>query len=222
MVRKASVAVRYKSLLEVNKVALTASTPQRAFQGMCAVLKRVVPYDRAVLSIYDPDDDGLKIVDVFGPYENTVFHVGRVLSRKGTQSGWTFDRRSTVLRRNLAKEYRFPIDQAAMEEGCFSCCSVPLLVRGNSIGVVTVGAGQRNPLSESHAAIVEELSNQIALALSCSALRCPTHTTTRLVCPRCIGAAGGKATVARHRSDLSTWGKKGGLRRKLPTDGFPS
>lgn len=38
---------------------------------------------------------------------------------------------------------------------------------------------------------------------------CPVHACA-LVCPRCIGAKGGKTTVRRHRANLPKWGRKGG------------
>jgi hypothetical protein len=102
-----------------------------------------------------------------------------------------------------------------MDEGYFSVCSVPLLVRGTCLGVVTVGAAKKRQLSVSDAEILQQLSNQITLAVNAYFLNCPTHTGTKLLCPRCIGAAGGKTTVAKHRQNLSDWGRRGGRGRKI-------
>ena len=208
------IAQRYKSLLQVNEVALTKFTADSIFQGMCGVLKNTVPYDRAGLSLYDPDHDGLKIVGIYGPHEKSIFRVGHVISRKTTQTGWVFEHKTTMFRRDLSKELRFPADKDLVDEGYRSVCSVPLVVREISIGVVTVIGARKNQLSVNHAEVVKEMSNQIALAISSIIFRCPTHTNTKLVCPRCIGAAGGKTTVSKHREDLSNWGKKGGRGRK--------
>lgn len=205
---------RYKSLLQVNEAALTSSTAEGVFHAMCQALKSVVPYDRAGLSLYDPDHDALKIVGIYGPHERSVFRVGHLLNRKSTQTGWVFEHKTRLFRRNLAKELRFATDQQVVDEGYLSLCSVPLVVQGNSIGVVSVLGARKNQLSMDHADFVEEMSNQIALAVGSLAQRCPTHANTKLVCPRCIGAAGGKSTVSKHRQDLSTWGKKGGRGRK--------
>jgi hypothetical protein len=79
---------------------------------------------------------------------------------------------------------------------------------------VTVLSERKNRFSVAHAEIVQEMSNQIALAVGSTILKCPTHANTKLVCPRCIGAAGGKTTVSKHREHLSKWGKKGGRGRK--------
>lgn len=205
---------RYRSLLQVNAVALNSATSEAVFRGMCIALKRLVPYERAALALYDPDHDALKIVDLYGPYENSSVRVGQLLSREDTQSGWAFDHKRPLFRRDLEKESRFVTDKEILQEGYRSMCSVPLMVLGHSIGVVTVTATKKNQLSMDHAEAVQEMSNQIALAINCNVLRCATHTGTKLVCPRCIGAAGGQATVAKHREYLSSWGKKGGRGKK--------
>lgn len=214
MERMLSIERRYRSVLKVNDVALTRSTNSAVFQGMCAVLKGVVPYQRAALALYDSNVGGLKIADLFGPYENSTFRVGQLLSGEQTQTSWAFEQKTPVLRRDLENERRFASDEEMLKEGYHSMYSVPLVVRGISIGTVTVVAVKRNQLSRDHATFIWQMSNQIALAMNCSILRCTTHASTKLVCPRCIGAAGGKTTVSKHRQDLSNWGKKGGRGRK--------
>jgi len=209
-----TIADRYSSLLKVNQIALTTRTAEGVFQGMCGVLKEIVPYERAGLSLYDPDHDSLKIVDVYGPHENSVFAVGNLLSRKNCGTGWAFENQQTLFRRDLEAESKFPGDRKIMDEGYRSICTVPLVVQGNSVGVLSVIGSRKNQLSHDHAEIVEEVSKQIALAITSILPRCPTHTNTKVVCPRCIGAAGGKSTVSRHRENLANWGRKGGRGRK--------
>lgn len=211
---KARIARRHKLLLRVTEIALTNSTPEGVFQGTCKALKGIVPYDRAGISLYDPDQDGLKIVDTYGPHETSIFKVGHVIDRKTTQTGWVFDHQTRMFRRNLAKDQRFPGDKCIMDEGYYSLCSVPLVVFGACIGVLTVLAARKNQLSANHADVVEEVSKPIALGIGCTMPRCSSHRNTKLVCPKCIGAAGGRTTVFKHRENLSNWGKKGGRGHK--------
>lgn len=208
------IAQRFQALLKVNEVALTTSTPLELFQGLCAMLNEIVPYDRAGLSLYDPDRDGLRIVGIHGPHDDSIFTVGHMLSRQNTQSGWVFEHKAMLFRRDLEKELRFLSDKRILDEGYRSICSVPLVVRGTSMGVLSVIGARRNQLTNSHAEIVEQASTVVALAISSMLPRCSDHTKTKLVCPRCIGAAGGKTTASKHREDLSDWGKKGGRGRK--------
>jgi len=209
-----SIADRYSSLRKASEIALTTTTTEGVFQEVCGVLKEVVPYERAGISLYDPDLDSLKIVDIYGPHENSIFRIGHLLGRKTCQSGWVFENKKTLFRGDLAADSKFPSDKRIIDEGYRSICSVPLVVRGNSIGVLSVIGSRQNQLSVDHAEIVEVVAQQVALAIASIAPRCLTHTNTKVVCPRCIGAAGGKTTVLKHREDLSNWGRKGGRGRK--------
>lgn len=216
MNRLARIADRYKALLRVNEIALSGSATAEIFQGMCAVLRDLLAYDRAGLTLYDRNHDSLRIEALYGSYENSVFRVGYLLPRESTQNGWTFEHRTLTIRRDLAEESRFPSEKHTLADGYRSVCSVPLIVRNNGIGVVTVVGAQRNQFSKKHAQLVQEVSNQIVMAILATAASCPLHPHTKLVCPRCIGAAGGRTTVFKHRTNLSHWGKKGGRGRKKP------
>ncbi|HXW89436.1 MAG TPA: GAF domain-containing protein [Terriglobales bacterium] len=209
-----NIADRYRALRRVNEVALTKSTTEELFAGTCETLRKLLPYDRAGLTLYDPEHDSLKIVAIYGPHENSIFRLGHLLHRKTSQTGWVFEHQTYIIRRDLAKQIRFPDDKLTVDEGYRSMCSVPLIVWGNSIGVVTLVSAQKNEFSVRHAHLVQEISNQIALAVNAINSRCPAHANTKLVCPRCIGAVGGKTTVSKYREDLSSWGKKGGRGRK--------
>src|SRR5690349_8780300 len=99
---------RYKTLLSVNEIALSKSTLGEVFHGMCAALRRQLVYDRAGLTLYDPDHDSLRIAALYGSYENSVFRVGYLLPRESSQSGWTFKHQTQTIRRDLAEESRFP------------------------------------------------------------------------------------------------------------------
>lgn len=205
---------RHRALLRVNRVALTQSTVEEFFEGMCKALRKLLPYDRAGLSLYDVEHDSLKITALYGPHENSIFRLGYLLNRKSSQTGWVFDHQTHIVRHDLAEEARFPADKLSIDEGYRSLCSVPLIVRGSSVGVVTIVSARKNQYLTRHAYLLQEISNQIALAVNSVSPRCLNHPNTKLVCPRCIGAAGGKTTVSKHRQDLSSWGKKGGRGRK--------
>lgn len=211
---RTKIADRYRALLQVNEAALTKSKTEEFFGDMCSVLGKLLRYDRAGLSLYDPNHDGLKIVALYGPHENSIFRVGHLLDRKTSQTGWVFQHQTHMIRRDLAKEVRFPADKLTIDEGYRSLCCVPLIVWGNSIGVVTLISARKNEFSIGHAHLVQEVSNQIALAVNSVTPKCRSHTNTKLVCPRCIGAVGGKTTVSKHRGDLSSWGRKGGRGHK--------
>src|SRR5690349_3411043 len=126
MGQKTTLASRYRAVVKVNEVALTSSTTDAVFHGMCAELKNLVRYERAGIDLYDPDADALRVVATYGPHESSVFRVGLLLGRKDSQTGWTFDNQQKIVRRDLRKERRFPFDRHTADEGYRSLCSVPL------------------------------------------------------------------------------------------------
>jgi formate hydrogenlyase transcriptional activator len=216
MKRPPSIFKLYNSLLHVNQVAISKSTPETVFEGMCEAIRTIVPHDRAGLTLYDPDRDNLRIAALCGAYGNSSFNVGDSLDCGASQSGWTFTNQRITLRRNLPRDLQFHSEQQTADEGFRSLCSVPLVVRGSSIGVVTVVGLRINQFSVADARIVQRMCNQITLAISSLVPRCKIHPKTKLLCPKCIGAAGAKVTLSKYRTELSNWGKKGGRTRKPP------
>ena len=112
----------YRLLLRVNQVALTTPPSESVFRGMCEVLKKMVPYQRAALALYDPDCEGLKIIDLYGPFEDSFFHVGQLLSREGTQTAWVFEHKTPLFRDDLQQQSRFAADKHVLQEGYRYVC----------------------------------------------------------------------------------------------------
>jgi hypothetical protein len=68
--------------------------------------------------------------------------------------------------------------------------------------------------STATADFVQEAVDQIAVAISSLMPHCPTHSRTRLFCPKCVGSRGGQQTSSKYRDQLSAWGKRGGRNKR--------
>jgi formate hydrogenlyase transcriptional activator len=213
-------AARYRALLEVNTAAITQSVPEGVFRGMCDAVKRVIPYDRAGLTLYEPGEDAFELVARDGSFPDSFFRIGVMLDRKESHDGWALEHQRSIIRRDLETERQFPIEEHTLAEGLRSYCAVPLIVRGDSIGVVTRLSFRKNQYSEKHARFLQEVSNQIVLAIGTFMPHCPIHSRTRLICPKCLASSGGHATTTKYKEKLSGWGKKGGRGRKNPAGGL--
>ena len=213
-------AARYRTLLEVNTAAITQRVPEGVFRGMCDAVKRVIPYDRAGLTLYEPGEDAFQLVARDGSFPDSFFRVGVMLDRKESHDGWTLEHQRSIIRRDLETERQFLIEEHTLAEGLRSYCAVPLIVRGDSIGVITILSFRKNQYSEKHARFLQEVSNQIVLAIETFMPHCPIHSRTRLICPKCIASSGGQTTTTKYREKLSGWGKKGGRGRKNPAGGL--
>ena len=213
-------AERYATILEVNQAAITQPGVNEVFRGMCAAVKKVIPYDRAGLSLYAPEKGALELAARDGRFLDSFYNIGVMLQCKDSHHGWVFEHQRPIVRRDLERELEYRAEQHNLTEGIRSYCAVPLIALGKSIGVIIILSSQRNRYSEWHAEFLQEVSDQVVLAIKSLRPVCPEHLRTRLICPRCIASGGGQATAARHKERLSDWGKQGGRGRKKPAGGL--
>src|SRR5207248_1277227 len=69
------------------------------------------------------------------------------------------------LRRDLEKEQQYPNDRRLLADGINSHCVVPLIVRGRCLGTLHVASETTNQYSEADAEFLQEVANQVALAV---------------------------------------------------------
>src|SRR5215470_18564426 len=114
---------RYRALLEVNKAAITQPTSDKVFENTCTVLKQLVLFDRAGLTLYEPEQDALKLIARDGKFANSYFRVGVLLGRKESHDGWMIEHGVPIIRRDVETEGRFPIEERSLAEGLHSYCA---------------------------------------------------------------------------------------------------
>ena len=73
---------RYRTISELNRVAVTQPGINEIFRGMCRALKKVVPYDRVGLSLYAPENGALKMAAINGCSPDSFYNVGLMLDPK--------------------------------------------------------------------------------------------------------------------------------------------
>jgi len=70
-----------------------------------------------------------------------------------------------ILRRDLEVERQTSSEERAFSHGFRSLCALPLVVRGKSIGAITVGSLIKNRYTEADAEFLMEVANQVAIAV---------------------------------------------------------
>jgi formate hydrogenlyase transcriptional activator len=158
-------AERYRTLLEINNALITNLTQENLLNAICDALRHVLPVYRAALTLYDPDRDSLRILALSTEWKLDSFRVGVEMDRKNSHSGWVFDQQRPLVRRDLEKEMQYPIERRLLEEGIQSYCVVPLILGGKSIGTLNVGSDTKDRYSEADAEFLNEVANQVALAI---------------------------------------------------------
>jgi signal transduction protein with GAF and PtsI domain len=206
--------VKYSTLRQINREAITQSGLNEIFRGVGWTLKKIVPYDRIALSLYAPEYEALQLTFAEGQGDESFYQAGLLLHSQSSHHGWVFRSQKPLLKRDLTRELEFRIEQPNIEEGIRSYCAVPLIAQRQSVGVLIVLSCGRNRYSQADAEFLQEVSDQLVLAVKSMMPTCQKHLGSKLFCPRCIGSGGGRTTATKYRSNLPDWGKQGGRGRQ--------
>ena len=157
---------RRRMLLEINNAIVSKLSRDELWTAIAEAMSRVVVFDRIALALYDRQENCLRIANYAGPYlRDDYTPLGRRLKLDDSPAGRAFVTRNPVLRRDLEVERLTGSEERAYGHGFRSICSLPLVVRGLSIGAITLGSLNRSQYSESDADFLMEVANQIAIAV---------------------------------------------------------
>ena len=155
-----------RMLLDINNAVISKLSRGDLWTAIGEAVRRVVPFDRLALAEYDPKQDCLRIVNYAGPYRREDYTpIGRKLILDDSPAGVAFTGQRYVLRGDLELERLTTSEERAYGHGFRSICALPLVVRGKSIGAITVGSLDRSRYSEADAQFLMEVANQIAIAV---------------------------------------------------------
>ena len=155
------------ALLEVSNAIITNLDRQSLFPAIAQSLRRILPFDRAVLMLYQPEQDSLRVAALEGPLTAKRYGaVGTEIDRQGSHAGWALDHKQCLLRRDLAAgAFQFPIEEKLLDEGIRSYIVAPLIGKEKPLGTLNVGSETAHRYSEDDALFLLEVAGQVALAI---------------------------------------------------------
>ena len=156
---------RWRTLLEINNAIVTHLTQDALLRSVSTTLGRVIPFDRAAFTLYNPARESFRYLAMEGPLHSEYFQAGREFHRSETMAAQVFDRQRPVLRRDLERQQQYPNDRRLVAEGVKTDCLVPLVVAGRSIGTLNVASRTAGSYSEDDLELLQEIGNQVALAV---------------------------------------------------------
>jgi len=157
---------RQRALLEINNTIITKLDREALFAAIAGALRRMLPFDRASLALYDPAREVVKVSAVAGvPSPTGALPVGREFPVRGSHLQPVLEQRRPVVRQDLAREARAAPEDRLLEEGIRSYIAVPLISKGKPLGTLNVGSQTPARYSEDDALFLQEVANQIALAV---------------------------------------------------------
>jgi formate hydrogenlyase transcriptional activator len=153
-----------RSLLDINNTIITNLTEEALLRSISEAVRTFIPFDRCAITLYTAETDTLRFLAVEGPLGSDYFQPGLEVGRSETSAGWAFDHQRP-LRRNLEEGQQFANERRLWTEGLRSLCIVPLILRGKSIGTLSVVSRQQDAYSEEGAQFLQEVAIQVALAI---------------------------------------------------------
>lgn len=158
-------AERYRTLLELNNTIITHLTRQTLWHAVSEILRRAVPMDGAAITIYNPKTDTYRYLVMESPVSSDHFRAGMEFKRESSMSAWVFDNKRPVMRKDIEIEQEYANDRLLLKAGIRSDCIVPLIVEGKTVGTLNVGSIEKNRYSEADLGLLQEMANQVALAV---------------------------------------------------------
>jgi formate hydrogenlyase transcriptional activator len=153
-----------RSLLDINNAIITNLTEEALLRSISEAVCPFIPFDRCAITLYTPETDTFRFLAVEGALGSDYFQPGLEVGRSETSAGWVFDHQQP-LRRNLEEGQQFANEKRLWAEGLRSLCIVPLILRGKSIGTLSVVSRKQDAYSEEGAQFLQEVAIQVALAI---------------------------------------------------------
>ncbi|MBI3079592.1 MAG: sigma 54-interacting transcriptional regulator, partial [Deltaproteobacteria bacterium] len=158
---------QYRILLEVNNAIILSLTREALFQAIAQALRSVIDFDRGMLTLYNPEKDSFRVLALEGAsLSDHLGAVGTDLSRQASIIiGRVLEERRPVLVGDLSRERRLPAEQALLGAGIRSIVVLPLIATGEVLGTLHLGSRTPDRYSEADAGFLQEVANQLALAV---------------------------------------------------------
>src|SRR5207249_4191330 len=131
---------RYRTLLEINNAVISSLTRDDLFRAIARSLRRIVSFERTAIFLHDQAADVLRLFVLESSLSSDYFTVGLEMNPRDSHVGQVFHTQRWLIRRDLASERQYPMEDRAYADGVRSYVIVPLVARGKSIGALVARA----------------------------------------------------------------------------------
>jgi PAS domain S-box-containing protein len=153
-------------MLQLSSALLANLDVRKMLAAISASIGDVVPHDCATLGLYDKTSGSL-IVQFLGPEDGESRRSDLRLPLAGSPAGTVFNTREPVL---LNRIHDSPYSEENVSHltslGMRSACWVPLIHRGEAIGVLAVASLRESGFSQHEVEMLTQIAGQVAMAVS--------------------------------------------------------
>ncbi len=158
-------SLNFETLLEVTNTLNSQRDLESLWQVIADQIHKVIPWDRAGLTLYDQPSDSFRFYAVVTNMETPALRPDAVIPRDGSAVGWVYTNRRPHIRPNLQQEQVFLEDRYYVEEGLGRMINLPLLVREHCLGTLNIGSTQTGDPEPDDLKFLQQIATQIAYAI---------------------------------------------------------
>lgn len=157
---------RSRLLLEINAAIIAHADLPELLRAISACLHREITHDFASLCLFDPTINQLRMHALGLSSSPGFIKVLTPVPLDQSVNGLAFRTRRTVNRNRLDyDEFPSAPTKQALDQGVRSCCIVPLLSHGRTLGTLGVGSLCESAFTEDDAEVLSTIGSQVALAV---------------------------------------------------------
>lgn len=155
---------RLRVLRDMDQAIMAAHSPQAIAEAILPGLRRLIPFDRASVSLIDQQTKEIEFLTVW-PVQSKAIKVGTRISIGQNWPDWLRGGRPQIISDLQDSPVNDAVMTARRAAGIRSLIIVPLTVGNDLIGTLNLGARKANFYSEEQADLAFDVAHTLALAI---------------------------------------------------------
>lgn len=158
--------LNYRAVLEVTNVLNSQRDTDSLWRAITEQIKRVVPWERAGITLYRPDTDSFRFYAVETSLPTRVLQRDAIIPRTGSAVGWVYEHHRFHVRPDLRRERTFIEDHLYLKEKLGRMINLPLLAGEQCLGTVNIGSVQSGKPEPDEMEFLRQVATQMAYAIA--------------------------------------------------------
>ncbi|MBW7957266.1 MAG: GAF domain-containing protein [Deltaproteobacteria bacterium] len=146
---------------EIDKSILSTLEPNEILEIAARMVSKIISCDRATVALVDREKGGFVYEAGFG----LSLEKGGLIPFSDTSTTELLSTGRPQFVPDINESARLPLEEALFKEGFLSQLLVPLAIKGEVVGVLTVGARRKAAFTSDDFSVMEKLASQIGVAL---------------------------------------------------------
>jgi len=158
---------RLRILLEVNNAIASLLELHDFLEAVSRALQRVLSHELVSISLYEPEEDQLRLYSLIFPGGHGLLREGMTMSVKGNMLGKVLTSRKPIRFSDVAgQDVPTDIVELAKREGLKSGAVLPLVVGSRALGTLEVVSKRDKPIGDDDMELLSQLAAQVAIGVA--------------------------------------------------------